>query len=98
MAQVRWTPQAVDDLDAIAEFISQDSLHYATLFVLDVLQAVDRLTEFPKLGRVVPEIGDPVVREILLGNYRIIYRFRENVAEILTIFHESRILDPSKLN
>ena len=98
MAQVRWTPQAADDLEAITEFISQDSPHYATLFVLDVLQAVDRLSEFPKLGRVVPEVGDPAVREILLGNYRIIYRFLKNVVEILTIFHGSRILDPSKLN
>ena len=98
MAQVRWTPQASDDLDAIAEFISQDSLHYAALFVLDVLQAVDRLSEFPKLGRVVPEIDNPAVREIILGSYRIIYRLRESVVEILTIFHGSRILDPSKLN
>jgi toxin ParE1/3/4 len=98
MAQVRWTPQAADDLDAITEFISQDSLHYATLFVLDVLQAVDRLSEFPKLGRVVPEIGDPSIREIILGNYRIIYRFHKNVAEILTVFHGSRLFDPSRLN
>jgi addiction module RelE/StbE family toxin len=98
MAQVRWTPQAADDLDAISEFISQDSSHYATLFVLDVLQAVDRLSEFPKLGRVVPEVDNPAVREIILGSYRIIYRLREDIVEILTVFHGSRIFDPSKLN
>ena len=98
MVQVRWTPQAADDLDAIAEFISQDSPHYATLFVLNILQAVDRLSDFPMLGRVVPEIGSPAIREIILGNYRIIYRFQESLAEILTVFHGSRILDPSKLN
>jgi plasmid stabilization system protein ParE len=45
MAEVRWTPQAADDLDAIAEFISQDSPHYSNLFVLDVLCAVDRLKQ-----------------------------------------------------
>jgi len=37
MAEVRWTPQAADDLDAIAEFIAHDSPHYASIFVLDVL-------------------------------------------------------------
>jgi toxin ParE1/3/4 len=61
MAEVRWTPQAADDLYAIAEFISQDSPHYSNLFVLDVLCAVDRLIQFPKSGRIVPEINDPVI-------------------------------------
>ena len=98
MAEVRWTPQAADDLDAIAEFISKDSPHHSSLFVLDVLQAVDRLTEFPKSGRVVPEIDDPLVREVILGSYRIIYRVRNHLVEVLTVFHGARLLDPSKLN
>jgi toxin ParE1/3/4 len=98
MAEVRWTPQAADDLDAIAEFISQDSPHYSNLFVLDVLCAVDRLIQFPKSGRIVPEIDDPLVREVILGSYRIIYRLRQDIVEILTVFHGSRLLDPSKLN
>ncbi len=98
MAEVRWTPQAADDLNAIAEFISKDSPHYSSLFVLDVLYAVDRLIQFPKSGRVVSEIKDPLVREVILGSYRIIYRVRRDVVEILTVFHGSRLLDPSKLN
>lgn len=97
MAEVRWTPQAANDLDAIAEFISQDSPHYSSLFVLDVLYAVDRLDQFPKSGRVVPEIDDPLIREVILGNYRIIYRVHQDIVEILTVFHGSRLLDPSKL-
>jgi plasmid stabilization system protein ParE len=54
MAQVRWTPQAADDLDAIAEFIARDSSHFAGLFVADILQTVDRLADFPESGRMVP--------------------------------------------
>ncbi len=98
MAEVRWTPQAADDLEAIAEFISKDSPHYSSLLVLDILYTVDRLSEFPKSGRVVPEINDPLVREVILGSYRIIYRVRKDLVEILTVFHGSRLLDPSKLN
>lgn len=97
MAEVRWTPQAADDLESIAEFISQDSPHYSNLFVLDVFYAVDRLIQFPKSGRVVPEINDPLVREVFLGSYRIIYRVHQGLVEILTVFHGSRLLDPSKL-
>ena len=98
MAEVRWTPQAADDLEAIAEFISQDSPHYSSLFVLDILYAVDRLIQFPKSGRVVPEINDPLIREVIFGSYRIIDRVRQDLVEILTVFHGSRLLDPSKLN
>jgi len=67
MAQVRWTPQAADDLDAIADFITEDSSHFAGLFVMDVLQAVERLADFPELGRVVPEVGDKFIRELSLA-------------------------------
>jgi plasmid stabilization system protein ParE len=67
------------------------------LFVLDVFAVVERLESFPQSGRVVPEKKDPQVREILLGNYRIIYRLREHMAELLTIHHGARLLDPTRL-
>ncbi len=98
MAEVRWTPQAADDLELIAEFIAHDSTHYASLFVIDVLDAVERLVHFPESGRIVPEKNDPKVREIILGNYRIVYRRRADVAEILTIHHGARLLDPAQLD
>ena len=97
MAEVRWTPQAADDLDAIADFIAQDSPHYASLFVLDVLQAVERMNQFREMGRIVPETNSPDIRELLLGNYRIVYRLKFDTPEILTIYHGSRLLDPTRL-
>lgn len=51
MAEVRWTPQAAGDLEAIAEFIAQDSPPYASLLVMDVLAAVERIADFPTSGR-----------------------------------------------
>ncbi len=97
MAQVRWTPQAADDLDAIAEFIARDSPHFAVLFVADILQTVDRLADFPESGRMVPEIGEKSIREIILGSYRIIYRLRREAVEVLTVHHGARLLDPKRL-
>ena len=98
MAEVRWTTQAADDLELIAEFIAHDSPQYASLFVVDVLTAVERLERFPESGRIVPEKNDPKVREIILGNYRIVYRRRVDVAELLTIHHGARLIDPSQLD
>jgi toxin ParE1/3/4 len=97
MAQVRWTSQAVDDVESIADFISQDSIHYANLFVSDILGAVERLEDFPQIGRVVPELNDSCIREVILGDYRIVYRLKQEVAEVLTVFHGGRLLDPGKL-
>jgi len=97
MAEIRWTPQAADDLEAIADFISQDSTHYACLFVGNVLDAAQRLENYPRSGRIVPESNDPIIREIIFGNYRIVYRVKPEIVEILTVYHGSRLLDPSTL-
>ncbi|OGR82511.1 MAG: plasmid stabilization protein [Elusimicrobia bacterium RIFCSPLOWO2_01_FULL_54_10] len=97
MAQVRWTPQASEDLESIAQFIAKDSTYYVRLFVVDVFRAVERLSSFPKSGRIVPEMHVPSIRELLLGNYRIVYRLKGNLVELLTVYHGARLLDPSKL-
>ena len=97
MVELRWTQQASADLEAITTFIAMDSPHFASIFALDVLAAVERIPEFPHLGRIVPELHKPTVREIILGNYRIVYRLTEDFAEILTIWHGARLLDPDRL-
>jgi len=97
MAEVRWTLQATEDLSSIAEFIAKDSPPYARLFVSDIFQATERLIDFPQSGRIVPELNDPVIREILFGNYRIVYRFKEKLVEVLTVYHGARLLDPESL-
>jgi addiction module RelE/StbE family toxin len=97
MVGIRWTEQACQDLQAIAEFIEKDSSQYARLFVVDIFQAVERIAEFPKSGRMVPELGDPAVRELILGNYRLVYRLKAKYVELLTVYHGARLLDPGKL-
>ena len=97
MVGIRWTLQASQDLDSIVEFIAKDSPQYARLLAVDIFQAVERIAEFPESGRIVPELGDPVVREIILGNYRLVYRLQEKHIELLTVYHGARLLDPAKL-
>ena len=74
MARIRWTPKAAEDIEAIAEYIASDSEYYARIFVTKVISAISRLQQFPEKGRVVPEADSPSIREIILGNYRIVYR------------------------
>lgn len=97
MAEVRWTEQASDDLQATTEFIAHDSPEYASLFATDVIDVVDRISAFPQMGRMVPETHNTDIREVILGNYRIVYRVRGYDVEVLTVYHSARLFDPSTI-
>ena len=95
MTKVRWTPQAADDLAAIYEFIARDYPHYAQITVEGIIAAIDRLEQFPLLGRHVPETSQADVSELIKPPYRIVYRTGE-IVKILTVFRGSRLF-PSEL-
>ena len=91
MRVVLWTHQARSDLAAIRAFISQDSPHYASVVVAQLIAATDRLIAFPESGRAVPEFDNPLVREIIHRPYRIVYRLvGVNQVHILTVHHGSQ--------
>lgn len=87
-----WSPQAVRDVESIREYIAQDSPRYAQLTVDRIITSVDRLRAFPQSGRVVPERGDPEIREVIVGAFRVVYRQRSGVVEIATVCRASRLL------
>jgi len=89
---VRWTAQAQADLEAIRAYIERDSPHYARLMVERLVGAVERLQQFPDSGRMVPEHQNPVLREVLEGNYRIVYRRLPAEVQVLTVTHGARLL------
>ena len=88
MTEVRWTEQAADDLVAINEFIGRDSPAHARGVVERLYFSVDQLRTFPESGRAVPE--RPEYRELIRAPYRIVYRRRDDLVEILTVFHATR--------
>lgn len=93
MAQIRWTEQALNDVENIAEFIAKDSERYAQIQVLRFFDATVILSDKPRAGRIVPEVNKINIREIILGNYRIIYKIVSGeLIHILTIHHSARIL------
>ena len=70
MGKIIWAPSALKDIDAIAQYIERDSVDQAALFVIRIIEIVDRLAEFPQSGRVIPEINDKNCRELIYGAYR----------------------------
>lgn len=93
MVEINWTPQAIYDIESIAEFIARDSEKYAVIQTSKFFEAVEILIKHPKAGRSVPELSDDLIREIIIGNYRIVYKIvNDELVDILTIHHSKRLL------
>jgi len=93
MVKVVWTQRALSDLDVIGEFISKDSIKYAKRTLEKLLDTASLIAINPILGRSVPESTDKSIREIIKGNYRVIYQIRsETSVFILTCFHVQRVI------
>jgi toxin ParE1/3/4 len=92
VADIVWRPQAISDLEALEAYYEQVAPDFAPLFVAAIFETTRRLMDFPRAGRVVPEIGNESIRELLYRQYRIIYYLEDDRAEILTVFHSARQL------
>lgn len=90
--QLVWTREALDRLSDIEEYISKDSPNRAINFVNFLIDQGETLKDHPKIGRIVPEIGNENMRELIAKKYRIIYRLSEKRIEILTVFEGHRLL------
>ncbi|MCC5930143.1 MAG: type II toxin-antitoxin system RelE/ParE family toxin [Cyclobacteriaceae bacterium] len=79
----------------MAEYIAKDSPKYADLTVDRIFAKTEKLKDYPEIGRNVPEINNTKIRELIEGNYRLIYEIKDpDKIEILTIHHSSRLLKP----
>ena len=87
-----WSPLAVDRASEIAGYISQDKPSAAEKWIKTVFSKVEQLKSSAEIGRIVPEIRNNQFRELIYGNYRIIYRIETEQISILTIRHGKQIL------
>ncbi len=90
--KIFWSPLAIDRASEIAEYIAQDKPSAAAKWIDTVFSRVEQLKSAPENGRLVPEIRNNQFRELIYGNYRIIYRIEKKQISILTIRHGKQIL------
>jgi plasmid stabilization system protein ParE len=92
--RLKWSEEAWADLDEIAEYIARDSRAYAAAFVRKIREVARSLVEMAERGRIVPEHKNPMVREIIIGNYRLVYRITQDEVGIAGVIHGARQLPP----
>lgn len=90
--KIDFTKPAIADLGGIVKFISRDNPTAAERTGYAIIEKAEKLSEFPFLGRVVPEFKIETVREIIYRPCRIVYRVREEqkTIEVLRVWHAAR--------
>jgi len=96
--RINWSPLAVDRVTEIAEYIAMDNPAAAGKWVTMVFKKVEELQNFPESGRIVPETKNKSIRELIYGNYRIIYRVEKGAISVLTIRHGKQVLPVEDIN
>lgn len=91
--KVKWSPEAIEDIESIAEYIARDSEYYARAVVTEILSVSRRIREYPLIGRIVPEIGVDRVRERFAYSYRLVYRIEPERILIVAVIHGKRQLE-----
>ncbi len=91
--KIKWSPRAASNFEEICDYIAKDSEYYAILYAKKVTAIVKAIPQFPKSGRIVPEYEDENLREKFYENYRIVYRLKEELVEIVAICHGAKPLD-----
>ena len=90
---VKWSVPARNDLKQIHDYIANDSKYYARKVTQEIVAKTEALTDFPEMGRVVPEISDQNIRELIIYSYRLVYEISAGGIEVLAIIHGRRDFD-----
>jgi len=92
MAEVIWTEPALQELDAIAEYIALDNPAAARHWVQEVFEKTERLEDFPQSGRTPPELPDSVYREVVVPPCRVFDREDDKRVLVLYVMREEQQL------
>lgn len=91
--KIKWSPEAIEDIESIGDYISRDSDFYARSVVTELLKTGSALAENPQIGRVVPELGNENIREKFVYSYRLVYLVESSEITILAVIHGKRLLE-----
>jgi len=89
---IRWSARALSDIRELQKYIAKDSPYYARQFIGKIFGAVEKLVDYPKIGRQVPEADRDDIRELIFQGYRIIYTIQRDFVYVVTVVHGSRDL------
>lgn len=96
--EVSWTTSARNELDDIVTYIAKDAPLSALAFLEEVFNTANSLATLSERGRIVPEYQNPVVRELFVKHYRLLYEIQDRTVYVLGFIHGARDFKPPETN
>jgi toxin ParE1/3/4 len=88
--RVRWSKRALKQVVNAGVYVVQDRRHGVLRWAEELVSAMWNAGEFPESGRVVPEIGNPRIREIIHRDVRVIYRIDPTEVVVMIVWPTRR--------
>jgi toxin ParE1/3/4 len=96
--KVIWSKESLNRIIEIEEFIAEDNSEKAVEFIDFLISKSLLIEENPGMGRIVPELSDQNIRELLIKGYRLVYHIGKGQIEILTVFEGHRLIRKSEIS
>ena len=97
--EVIFTDHFLERVEECTDYIALDHISTAVKWARGIFEHCQKLSEQPESGRIVPEFKRPEIRELIHGNYRLVYELKTNQIDMLTIWHTRQMLpdDPHRV-
>jgi len=92
-----WTETARQDLQGIRRYIATDNPAAAKRWVQRLRERARNALNAPLAGRTLPELSREDIRELIEGNYRIVYQVFADRLVILTVFEGHQLFPEEKV-
>ena len=88
MIKVKYSPESIDDLQRVVEFVEVQNPYAARRIAIDLQEGVSRLKQFPEIGLPVMKATDPEkIRDLYVGDYTVRYLLADETVYILRVWH-----------
>jgi len=92
MALIIWSKKGLNDFHEHLLYIEKTSLQNAKQVAKIIMKKIDMLGNFPEMGRIVPEFAQKEIRELIVYQYRVVYRIKNlDTLEIISIYHSKQL-------
>ncbi len=100
MTRIVWSAKSLRDLVAIEAYIAQFNPVAARRLVQKIIRRTEMLQSSPNSGGFVEQDDRRRYRQVLQGNYRVIYRYEPatKAVAVVTVIHAARLLDPDSMD
>ena len=86
---IKWSPRAKSRLLGCMRYIAEESQDWPTVINWrdQVYAAAEQLTDFPESGSIIRELNRADILQVIVGDYRVIYRVKRKTPEVLSVRH-----------